>query len=364
MQHSRRGFTLIELLVVIAIIAVLIALLLPAVQSAREAARRAQCTNNLKQMGIAALNFEQTYSQFPPGYGPLPTIGGTAGRANVQALILPFLEQASLYAAFNLQFNLNIYGFGTENYTAQSQVVASYICPSDPSTQVITGTLNGGAYRLGYSNYFASTGNTASNLAQMPNTPGTENDLSKLGIFNTILDDSGTAKTNPNYFQVKGGVTMASIQDGTSNTGMFAETTRSQVPLPPAAYQGRNPYNMTNVFLLSTSRFNNQIWDPKCDNWDNAEVLDLIAYRGLEYYRTLPMTGYYSHTIPPNFKSYDCGSFNFFASHQAARSYHPGGINAVFADGSVRFFKSTMTPNVWRGLGSRAGGEAFSSDQY
>src|SRR5262249_35015329 len=105
-----RGFTLIELLVVIAIIAVLIGLLLPAVQSAREAARRAQCVNNLKQMSLAVHNFESSYGAFPPGVGPYPIQTGGGGRATVAAQILPFLEQSAMYATFNFQINLNIYG--------------------------------------------------------------------------------------------------------------------------------------------------------------------------------------------------------------------------------------------------------------
>src|SRR5262249_38708010 len=128
------GFTLIELLVVIAIIAVLIALLLPAVQGAREAARRAQCTNNLKQMALAALNFESSDGQLPPGWGPVPIYGGTAGRANPKVLILPYLENANTYNSFNLTWNLNNYGSSGPNFTAQDQAVSAYICPSDGNT--------------------------------------------------------------------------------------------------------------------------------------------------------------------------------------------------------------------------------------
>src|SRR4051812_6887732 len=120
--QSRRAFTLIELLVVIAIIAVLIALLLPAVQSAREAARRAQCTNNLKQMALAQLNFESTYSHLIPGYGPVPADGG-AGRAGILPQILPFLEQSQMFNAFNLARDMNLTGPTSANNTAQTQIV-------------------------------------------------------------------------------------------------------------------------------------------------------------------------------------------------------------------------------------------------
>ena len=282
-----RGFTLIELLVVIAIIAVLIALLLPAVQSAREAARRAQCTNNLKQMGLAAMNFESSFGQLPPGYGPQPIDGG-AGRANVLPQILPFIENNSLYNAFNLQVDINNYGTTSANETAQTQIVASFVCPSDPASARIP-ISNG--LQLGVSNYFASTGGTASQL--FGNAAGGEEiNNAFLGAFNVQLDETSPQQINgafnPNYRKVLNKVTLATIVDGTSNTGMFAETKRSDVPLS-AGYTGRNPYRLDNVFIVSSSdsQWSLQVWPSDCNNWDNSQVLYLIQYRGQEYYRNL-----------------------------------------------------------------------------
>jgi prepilin-type N-terminal cleavage/methylation domain-containing protein/prepilin-type processing-associated H-X9-DG protein len=353
-----RGFTLIELLVVIAIIAVLIALLLPAVQSAREAARRAQCTNNLKQMALAALNFESTYGQLPPGWGPVPTFGGSAGRANPKVLILPYLENGNTYNAFNLSWNLNVYQTTGPNYTAQDQTVSAYVCPSDPADAKVTATSSTGTSQAGYSNYMASTGGTAAQIIGSTD-PSFEKNTVFLGVFNVQLDANGNV-TNK--------VTMASITDGTSNTGMFAETKRSNLAnlVYPAMYNGSTPYSMDMVYLVSASdpSWSNQVWPQPCGNWSSSQVWDLIDYRGGEYYRNLPMTANYSHTIPPNFKSYDCGNYSFNGSHAAARSYHPGGANAAFCDGSVHFMKDSISPPTWMALGTRAGGEVVSSDSY
>src|SRR5262249_14595372 len=153
----RRAFTLIELLVVIAIIAVLIALLLPAVQAAREAARRAQCTNNLKQMALATVNFENTNSNLPPMYGPWPNADAGTSRPSIQAMILSFMEQAAMYNAFNFDIDVTA---NKGNQTAQTQIVAGYVCPSDPEQTRLVGGAS--ALPLGFNNYMASTGATAS----------------------------------------------------------------------------------------------------------------------------------------------------------------------------------------------------------
>src|SRR4051795_1897400 len=150
MRARRLGFTLIELLVVIAIIAVLIALLLPAVQAAREAARRSQCVNNLKQMGLAALNFESTNTNLPPNYAPRPLAGGS--RANVLANLMPFLEQGNIYNTWNF---LNDSNNRLENDTARTIQVNTYLCPSDASGGSMSGnyTVVGGTGTMGRNNY-------------------------------------------------------------------------------------------------------------------------------------------------------------------------------------------------------------------
>jgi prepilin-type N-terminal cleavage/methylation domain-containing protein/prepilin-type processing-associated H-X9-DG protein len=365
-----RGFTLIELLVVIAIIAVLIALLLPAVQSAREAARRAQCTNNLKQMALAALNFESAQSQLPPGYGPQPIAptqaSASAGRANPKVLILPYLEGGNTFNAFNLQWGLNLFGLTTEpNYTAQGQVINSLVCPSDGNT-VKGGTAPALA---GYSNYMCSTGGTAAQLYG-GTFANEETNQTFLGIFNVSLNETAPASTifaspNPNFALVTNKVTMASIIDGTSNTGMFAETTMSPYANLgyPAYAQGGIPYTRFPVFEW-TGTWSNQIYPNGCQNWSSSQVAAALPYRGGEWYRNVPLTANYSHTITPNFTMNDCINSGFNGEHGAARSYHPGGANGAFADGSVHFFKNSINPTTWFALGTRAGGEVVSSDSY
>ncbi|OJW22033.1 MAG: hypothetical protein BGO49_14755 [Planctomycetales bacterium 71-10] len=367
---ARRGFTLIELLVVIAIIAVLIALLLPAVQAAREAARRAQCVNNLKQIGLAVHNFESTNGEFPPGAGPAPvgdpTALGDGTRLSPQALILPYLEQSSLYATFNLQIEINS---SAENDTARCQQISAYLCPSDgkgfrsPGTRVNSNSTGS----LAQSNYYGSNGATAALFFNSASSafPTNETNSASLGVFNISVNVTTPKPTaaNPSsdYRKVTSKVTISSITDGTSNTGLFSEIKISTMPFPVPA---NTPMDSRAVYLTGswTAAPDNYIPNSACNG---IPYSSRITYKGQQYYRGfIPELAYYNHTQTPNTRNMDCGDGAITASHMAARSYHSGGVNVAMCDGSVKFIKDSISLPTWQALGTRAGGEVVSADAY
>jgi prepilin-type N-terminal cleavage/methylation domain-containing protein/prepilin-type processing-associated H-X9-DG protein len=366
MKSYRRGFTLIELLVVIAIIAVLIALLLPAVQAAREAARRAQCTNNLKQIGLAAHNFESTNGRFPDGIGPYPKVNGGT-RVGVQGLILPYLEQSILYATFNFDFDMNS---TAENDTARIQQISGFLCPSDgkgfrsPGSRVYAASTG----NLGQSNYYGNNGATAAQVytSDVKVFATQESNTATLGVFNVSLNTTAPAPTtaapSPDYRKVTSQTPISTITDGTSNTALFSEIRISSIAYPTPANVPGDP---NEVYLPSS-------WNAPADNYvppaacSGVPYNTRITYKGQQYYRgNIPELAYYNHTYTPNTRNIDCGDASAFVSaHMAARSYHPGGVNTSFCDGSVKFIKESISLNTWRALGTRAAGEVVSADAF
>ena len=308
-RSQARGFTLIELLVVIAIIAVLIGLLLPAVQAAREAARRAQCLNNLKQIGIALHNYHDTAGSFPMG-----TIIDRAGWPNEPSLrtpwsfhILPFIESGNLANALN--FQVGIAGPGWAGSYANMSIVATrvmtYNCPAD------TPTWFNAAWRPKY-NYGANWGNT--NLGQLNvGNPATTGLLHQKPPF-TVNTTQG----------------ISSFTDGTSNSLLISELIQSR----------------------STNDMRSEWWnDTDCNfmtyTTPNSSVPDQLPAYCVSA-RDEPCVA--------------AGGWN--DEWMASRSRHPGGVQSLFGDGSVKFMKNTINLSIWRAVGSIQGGEVLSSDSF
>jgi prepilin-type N-terminal cleavage/methylation domain-containing protein/prepilin-type processing-associated H-X9-DG protein len=344
-----RAFTLIELLVVIAIIAVLVGLLLPAVQKVREAAARSKCQNNMKQIGLAAHAYHGGVGTFPAG------VQSAMPQGSVLYQLLPFVEQDARFRLFDTSRTV----MDDINHPARILGdVPVYTCPSDPSTGLVTDTAPSPAVPGpgGRTNYFANLG---AHSWWRDSASGTSKPMTLAGVF---AWDSKVKIEN-----ITGGGA-----DGTSNTAMFAEIKRGANP-------NSGPYDVTKLAALPppTAKWNVSALSNASDaspsttaGKRNVDPLSDAAFvalcnggtspdstTGLEYYRGSANAVFYTHTLPPNYTGRDCMSSNGTNLHLAARSYHPGGVNVCFADGSVRFIRDSIPLDKWKALGTRAGGE-------
>ena len=360
---TRRAFTLIELLVVISIIAVLIALLLPAVQSAREAARRSQCSNNLKQIALALHNYHTALNSFPPGgvytaYSIGYNIGW--GSWSAQALLLNYLEQRPCTIRPTLAGWGVAQGFPT-NSTVTETLLSVFVCPSDGISPVKANGTWGSAASL---SCWQWTGTTNNYLASLGTTTG----YGGLGS-----DGTGVFTQGGKVFGVQ------SITDGSSNTIAFGESLVGDGTIetvkwrdgPVLAQKGQ----ATALYDISTN--------------PNGVTADLIAcaqglltqtnpgagsqnQKGFRWSQSDGGFGLFNTIVPPNSPQYPfawcaMGRANSNASdgpYQCTSSNHPGGCNFAFCDGSVRFLKSSIAIKTYWALGTKANGEVVSADSY
>jgi prepilin-type N-terminal cleavage/methylation domain-containing protein/prepilin-type processing-associated H-X9-DG protein len=365
-----RAFTLIELLVVIAIIAVLIALLLPAVQAAREAARRIQCVNNMKQIGLAMFNYESANGSFPSAALPVTAQNGNVkddSGFSAHTRLLSFMEQTPLFNSVNfsrcaVNDDPNFVG-DMMNSTVCTSRQTAFLCPSAvwPSWTMVANS--GGAY-----------GNQV--IAQ---APGTSYFAS---VGSTLEFDSLLAGGPPNGLFNYGGpaVSIAMIQDGTSNTIAFGEWrigtgNVAQVAPQDVIFIGSFPAGMSTT--VSSSEVVTAANYPALVTWLNSCSVkrDANGTRGV-HTSLLGQTwawGAYVWSMgntlqPPNSQYPNCSTTNGNGVANPGviglSSFHPGGANILMADGSVHFLKDSTNPVVILALGSRAQGEIISSDAY
>jgi len=326
MKTNRPGFTLIELLVVIAIIGILISLLLPAVQSARESARRASCTNNLKQLGIALHNYHDIFKYFPGVRDTYPFA------FSAHAHLLPYCEQQALYNQIDFTGKFG----ATSTYKGVNAVpavvpVPIFNCPSDQGS-VPGGNGATAGVVFGGNNYVTCTGTGFDTATGVING----NYVTADGLF-VLANSTGG---HP--------IGMRDVRDGLTSTAAFSESTYGN----GLAALSPTPASLDPMLLAID--INGSAMDPATC----AATTTYTGQRGDRWINGGYLSTAYNHYLLPNSKSFDClNSANNYGL-KGARSWHPSGINMTNADGSVRFVSETISAFTWKALATRAGKEA------
>jgi len=388
-KRGRGAFTLIELLVVIAIIAVLIGLLLPAVQSAREAARRIQCVNTLKQIGLAAHNYISQTNAFPAQTiqnSTNPSGGGAmwAWEPTWAAAILPMMEQQPLYNAINFSVPMLDLGDFTgapypQNTTVALTFIPAYICPSD-----------GTVHRAYYNGFTGNLHLDSGEFAQCSYAGNYGGPATISSVNGLIIPAKGDVFLNlPN----QGTLSIASVTDGVSNTAMFSEHLLAyggsiiDDPTTSPAKAGtalarRALFQIPSITLTADQGIAGvavaQQFAAACNNIPGGTAPSEDSTFGDQWlmaqgFNTVNVS--YTHVMPPN--SYSCVgaeagwptfssdvSQGGYTAASTASSNHPGGVNVCMGDGHVQFIKNTVSQQTWWALGTRNLGEVISADQY
>ncbi len=313
---KRNAFTLVELLVVIAIIGILVSLLLPAVQAAREAARRMQCSNNLKQLGLATHNYLSAHSRLPL------CLNGTSKPLSVHAYLLPFMEQTALYNQVDFKTSWN----SPTNVVAMGTSVPTFNCPSEPNSTLPVGRAA--------TNYRANQGSQL--LYGKPPTDSSDTNYGMPAPNGVFISDKS--------------LKAAEITDGLSNTAAFSEH-----PLAD--------YNNAAVSKFDTFRPGTYPATPD-DAVQQCKAVDItnlakqgVSDVGAPWLQAYHSTTQYFHVTGPNSRScmYPPGRIS-----TTAASYHTGGVMVTMCDGSVDFFSDSIELAIWRAVGSRNGAEVVS----
>lgn len=384
-----RGFTLVELLVVIAIIGVLVALLLPAVQAAREAARRTQCVNNVKQMALGAANYESAIKTFPPGrLSPDWAVNGAqqsgythynsvqqnattkTGFYSVHIWLLPYMEQANIYNMINFKVGQVLQmttGGGTTpynvNYNAYANAAGIFLCPSDANTGRI----------ISENNYRANFGGA---------TPfGGAKSSSEQTDLVTQTSDGFSVGGNGAFSIGRAGLKAGEFTDGLSNTVFFAERTKGtdankDAALPTKADMVTSPQREQGIAATMTAYRDKHFvacrdYAPKIDA--NNFMFPGRWGSGQDFSNGWPFAGYsntqYNHVAPPNWSGYDCGIWSAISDTPgehaiiAPRSEHTGTVVVAFGDGHTSLIDDAVDLAVWRAIGTRNGEETIDA-QY